>query len=325
MAQPDVQGPDELADDDIQRISRALLLLTTTAEKINSATADTPPPSGSSARDLYDGSEVGYAIDGFITMQYANMSAIDHLRGFTALIRTPTVRSTALATVARGALESLARTWYLLARVNDDDFIFRAISLLRADLRYSELLNESVRTRDGDPVDPAAKRTFYADELKRLKLPAPARLNLAQMVADMLDAEMGNGEGLMRYSALSSIAHAHRLGINAFVTTTATGEIAGLAAPRPVVVDIAGELVAAIYGTTRAFVTFYGDQIRHTELLETAMRRAMVTLSPVMNSVWPDEEKPHDQLTHKPQVTGTEPNSGQLLFGRSSSHYRSNR
>jgi hypothetical protein len=99
---------------------------------------------------------------------------------------------------------------------------------------------------------------------------------------------MGPGDGLIRYSALSSVAHGHRLGINTFVTTTTTGEIAGLAAPRPVVVDIAGQLLAATYGTTRAFTAFYGDQTRHTELLETAMQRALRALSPIVGSIWPD-------------------------------------
>jgi hypothetical protein len=286
---PGAQGPAELAGSDVQSLSRAMLLLATTADKVTFETANNPPPSGSPAYDLWRGPETGYAIDGFITMQFANMSAMDHARGFVSLIRTPTVRSTALATVARGALESLARTWHLLARESDSDFTYRVISLLRSDLRYSELLDEPIRTRDGDPVDPAAKREFYSQELKRLNMPAPPRIDLAGMVSAMLDAEMGNSEGRERYSALSAIAHAHRLGINTFITTGNDGDITGLAAPRPVVMDMVGQLVAATIGTTQAFVAFYGNQTRHVELLETAMQRALRILVPIVDSVWPDQ------------------------------------
>ncbi|MGX5695720.1 hypothetical protein ACWKWP_05925 [Agromyces soli] len=285
---PGAHGPAELVDSDVQSISRAVLLLVTTTEKITFETANNPPPTGSPANALWRGSEGGYAIDGFITMQYANMSAMDHARGFVSLIRTPTVRSTALATVARGALESLARTWHLLARESNSDFVYRVISLLRSDLRYSELLDEPIRTRDGDPVDPVARREFYSAELERLGLPSPARIELAGMVSAMLDAEMGKSDGRMRYSALSSIAHAHRLGINTFITTGNDGNITGLAAPRPVVMDMVGQLVAATFGTTQSFVAFYGDQTRHVELLETAMQRALRILVPIMNSIGPD-------------------------------------
>ncbi|WP_136710129.1 hypothetical protein [Agromyces sp. H66] len=288
LATPGAHGPAELVDSDVQSISRAVLLLVTTAEKITFETANNPPPTGSPAHDLWRGSEGGYAIDGFITMQYANMSAMDHARGFVSLVRTPTVRSTALATIARGALESLARTWYLLARENDSDFVYRVLSLLRSDLRYSELLDERIHTRDGDAVDPAERREFYSSELKRLGMPSPARIDLANMVSAMLDAEMDKSDGRMHYSALSSIAHAHRLGINTFITTGSDGDITGLAAPRPVVMDMVGHLVAATFGTTQAFVTFYGDQTRHVELLETAMQRALRILVPIMDSIWPD-------------------------------------
>lgn len=286
MPLPGTLGPAELQAVDVQNISRAMLILITTSDKITFETANNPPPAGSSAHDLYRGSECGHAIDGFITMQYANMSAMDHLRGFVALTRTPTVRSTSLATITRGALESLARTWYLLARADEGDFLHRSISLLRSDLRYSEMLREPIRTRDGAPVDPAERRSFYAEELKRLGLPAPAKIDLAQMVAAMLDAEMSKGDGRTRYSTLSSIAHAHRLGINTFVTTGDDANINGLAAPRPVIMDMVGELTAATYGTVEKFAAFYGDQTRHVELLETAMQRAFRILVPIMDGTF---------------------------------------
>lgn len=284
---PGTSGPAEFTKSDAHSASGALLQLAVALDKITFETADNPPPEGSAGLTLFNHAERGYAIDGFLTMQYANLSAIDHIRCFVTLVRTSTGRSTGLATVTRGALESLARTWHLLARRSEQDFIYRVISLLRSDLRYSEILQEPIRTRDGDPVDPATKRAFYASELNRLGLPAAAKTDLARMVAAMLDAEMATGEGRARYSALSSIAHAHRTGINTFITTSSDGQVSGLAAPRPVVMDMVGQLVAGTYGTARAFVTFYGDQTRHGELLETAMQRALRSLEPVIESIWP--------------------------------------
>ncbi|MBS3177221.1 MULTISPECIES: hypothetical protein [unclassified Pseudoclavibacter] len=224
-------------------------------------------------------------------MQYANMSALDHVRGFVALVRTPTVHSTALATIARGAHESLARTWHLLSHSGDKDFIYRTICLLRSDLRYSALLNGALRTRDGDAVDPTAKRAFYAAELTRLGLPAQARMDMSTMVAAMLDAEFSGDGGREYYSDLSSIAHAQRLGLNTFVLADDEGKISGLSAPRAVVVELAVHLIGAIYGTGRQFIAFYGDQTRHVEHMETALQRSLRAIDPITKSIWPGRDE----------------------------------
>lgn len=258
-------------------------------DRVTFETAESEPSAGTDAHRLWRGRNPGYALDGFITMQYANMSGLDHVRAFATLIRAPAVRSTALATVTRGALESLARTWHLLSRTTDDDFLYRVICLMRSDLRYSELLNEQLQTRDGDPVDPVQKRVFLLEELSRLELPAPARNDISAMVASMLDAEFEGGEGREIYSSLSSIAHAHRLGLNTFVVTDERGEIAGLSAPRAVVADMAVRLIGAMNGTAAAFILLYGNKARHRDLLETALQRALRSIEPITASMWPDD------------------------------------
>ncbi|MBF4586443.1 hypothetical protein [Curtobacterium sp. VKM Ac-2887] len=224
-----------------------------------------------------------------ITMQFANLSTFDHVRAFVALIRTPTVRSTALATVARGAHESLARTWYLLDGSDEDDFLHRAISLLRSDLRIPENRNEPLRTRNGDAVSPAEKRQELADELKRFGLPVPAKIELTALVATMLDKSFEDREGRDQYSALSAVAHGHRHGLNNFIVTDAGGEVAGLAAPRAAVVHFAATLMGAMHAIAWRFIAFYGKQPRHTELLGTAWQRAYRSMEPVTSSIWPDE------------------------------------
>jgi hypothetical protein len=172
---------------DVQRTSQTLLLIVPAFERIIFETAASPPPAGSDAFRLWRGRSPEHAYDGMITMQFANLSAFDHLRAFVAFIRTPTVRSTALATVARGAHESLARTWYLLGGSDDDDFLHRAISLLRSDLRIPENRSEPLRTRNGDAVSPAEKRQELSDELNRFGLSVPAKIELTVLVATMLD------------------------------------------------------------------------------------------------------------------------------------------
>lgn len=285
---PGAQGPRKLSRDDVQRISRALLLMVSTFERITFETAESPPSEGSDAHRLWRGSSPEYAVESMILMQYANLSAFDHVRGFAALIRTPTVRSTALATVARGAHESLARTWHLLADTSEGGFLYRIISLLYSDLRYPANYNESMRTRGGVQVDPSEERVALSETLADLGLPAPAKVELASMVAAMLDGSVEDGEGRDTYSTLSSVAHAHRHGLNAFVVTDVRGQVAGLAAPRPVVVHFAAKLAVALYGVGERFVNFYGRQPRHVDLLDTAFGRALRSLHPITSAIWPD-------------------------------------
>lgn len=194
-----------------------------------------------------------HIMDAYLLMQYANLSGSDHVRAFVALIRASTVRSTALATVTRGALESFARTWYLLGHSGEMDLVHRSLSVLYSDLRYPARYNETVLTRDGDPIDASARRAFYLEELARLGLSSPATIEIGQAVGGMLDAEFDDGAGKLRYSTLSSVAHGHRLGVNAFIVTDETGGVAALVAPRDIVIEFAVELMAAMSATMEAF------------------------------------------------------------------------
>lgn len=286
---PGAHGPHELLSGDVQAVSRALLLLVSTFERITFETASAPPPRESEAYRLWQGAAPEHGMESMLTMQFANLSAFDHLRAYVALIRTPTVRSTALATVARGAHESLARTWYLLTGDTEDDSLHRVISLLRSDLRIAEYRNEPLRTRNGDDVSPSEKRQEYLNELARLELPAPAKVDLSELVSAMLDSAYEDDAGRDIYSGLSGVAHGQRHGLNNFVVTTPQGEIAGLAAPRAGVVLFASQLMAALYTCGDRYIRFYGSQPRHLDLFSTAWRRAYRTMEPITSSIWPDE------------------------------------
>jgi hypothetical protein len=249
-------------------------------EKVTFECLDNPPPSGSSARTWFDDeSSHAHIMDACLLMQYANLSGFDHVRALVALIRTPTVRSTSLVTVTRGAIESFARSFYLLGAADALELMHRQLSLLYSDLRYPAHFGETIKTRDGDPLDPTQKRAFYLSELSRLRLPSPAPIEIGRAVAELLDSEFDDGQGKLRYSAMSAVAHSHRLAVNEFVVTNDTGGVSGLVAPRDVVMELAVESLAAMSGTMDAFVRRFGSQSRHVELVRDATNRLAECLS----------------------------------------------
>jgi hypothetical protein len=271
--------PRELSKSDIQLLSRAILGFVVAGEKVTFDCLDHEPSPGSPAQLAWRSAFSKHVGEAFLVMQYANLSAFDHSRAFVALLRTPTVRSTALATVVRGAVESFARTFHILSHADQADLAHRTITLLHNDLFFPYRFGEEIMTRDGDAVDVAAKRSFYADELRRLGLPQPSKTNLSGMVVAMLDSEIQDGRGNVRYSTLSATAHAHRLGINNFVVTDETGGVSGLVAPRLVVGEIATVLLASTSAATMKFARFYGAQTRHMELLRAAEYRAFEAIA----------------------------------------------
>lgn len=55
-------------------------------------------------------------------------------------------------------------------------------------------------------ADPTIRRQQLLDEVGRLGLGAPAKMDLSMMVAAMLDPEFDNDEGRDTYSTLSAVA-----------------------------------------------------------------------------------------------------------------------
>jgi hypothetical protein len=271
--------PRELTKRDVQLLTEAVLLVVTCAEKIVHECAVNEPPVGSPAFLMFAGEEKGYAMESYLTMQYSNLSGFDHARAFVALIRTPMVRSTSLATVARGATESFARTFYLLSRQNKPDLVYRLISLLRSELRYPELFGEELSTRDGAAVDPTVKRAFYAAELERMGLPGAARIELGALVGAMLDSEFTDKKGAEVYSSMSASAHAHRLAINTFVVTHEKGEIAGLRVSRSTALELALYIISSVSAVMNPHIELFGNTQRHRQLFRAAELRAIQALN----------------------------------------------
>lgn len=269
--------------EDGRDVSSGLLQLVTVGEKIAFECLNEPPPAGSPASIMFrgrveEGPGPDLVMEAFLLMQYASLSGFDHVRAFSALCRSAS-RATALATLVRGALEAFARTWFISQATDDRDLCLRHLSLLYSDLRYPANLDEELFTRDGDRVDPRAKRAHYFAELARIGYSAPIRTDSSQIVTSMLESEIGDGLGLRKYSVLSSVAHAHRSGLNAFVITDPeSGGVAGLQTSVDLVGDLAVHAMAGMVASTEGFVKLFGSDARQVDLVDEATRRAALRL-----------------------------------------------
>lgn len=285
---PGTRGPRYLTDEDRQLLRRVLMPI---VDALNDATMDSTrePEPETDAWRVWRGDENHHALDAMITMRYSNMSAIAHVRAYVALLDEEATGASALATVARGAHEALARTSYLLARADDKDLYFRSISLLIAELYFPIKFSEAMRTRGGAAVDPAREREALEAELRRLGLPKPARIDFAPMVASMIDRAIEGNGGRDAYSTLSAVAHAHRYGLDPYVRTDHRGQVVDLVAPRAVVFQQVFELMATLSTTALGYVTFFRKGAEATIPLRAAEIRAMELLETLAAEMWPVE------------------------------------
>ena len=155
------------------------------------------------------------------------------------------------------------------------------ISLLYAELKYPELYEFTLHTNDGDAVDPKERRSCYQNELRRLGLQPAKKIEFSQLVADLLNHQLGDGSGLERYSDLSAIAHGSRLGVNSFVARNDKGAIEGLVARRDIVMNFTTEIVVSMSAPMDALITAFGDNARHRELFRAAKLRAVASIEAI--------------------------------------------
>lgn len=274
--------------EDRTRFREVLLPIADILEAATTESTREPTP-GTDAWRLWRSDEKEHALDAMITMRYSNMSATDHLRAYVALVDGAETGASALATVARGTHEALARTWFLLTRTSDADLHHRSISLLIAELHFPAKFGESMRTRGGTAVDPVEVRKSLQAELQRLGLPKPTRIDFARLVATMLDDVLEGGDGRDVYSTLSAVAHAQRYGLDTYIRTDELGQVVGLVAPRAVVFQQVIELMAVLSSTALGYIKFFRAGPEATIPLRKAELRAMTLLQVLAAEMWPDE------------------------------------
>jgi hypothetical protein len=268
--------------EEIRLLSVGLLTLATISERLVFDCLDKEPPTGSPASEWFhgrDGGERNHAMDAFLMMQYATLSAADHLRSVNAVLRAPRMATTSTVTLVRAALEAFARAWHLASASSLLELQRRHLSAMHAELRYAELLSEQIYRRDGQPADATESRASYRAEMLRLGLGEPARLDLTKTVVGLLNVSHQDESGPITYSSLSSVAHAQRIGVNSFVYTDETGGVAGLTATRQVVLDIVAAVSLAGVETIETIAKVFGNQARHVDVIRGAIRRINSALS----------------------------------------------
>lgn len=222
----------------------------------------TPTPGSTLARAFEDAGILQarkHLTDAVLQAEYGLLSACDHARAFSSLVRGERRFSTALLTLCRGTFESLARVRWLVQDLAFGTLAHRSISLLYSDLRYPELLGEMLVSRDGDDVDPRERRRFYLSELGRLGLPQPLKIEITRLVEDLVSSDVSHQNGRRLYSLLSSVAHGHRAGINAFIQTSPDKKVLGLRSSLPTLTEFALQIVVTLLATTEAMAYWYGN------------------------------------------------------------------
>jgi len=174
-------GSSPISSAEIQTITSALLALTIVSEKITAECFEGEPPSDSYARGIFYSYDVDSGekrvLDAYLYVQYSNLNGFDHVRALVALLRANEVRTTALATLTRSALEAFSRSWFLLSAEGPGALSHRVLSLLYAELKYPAMNEFTLHTNDGNAVDPKVQRIHFQNELKRLSLPPALKLN----------------------------------------------------------------------------------------------------------------------------------------------------
>lgn len=275
---------------DVDEAHRTLMFLSALVIDIAKATEReiryinvTAPTSGSVLSRLFDAAgEVGarrHVIDATLVAEYAVISACDHARAFAALLRTSRMPGTAIVTLTRAALEALSRARWLARDLDFGTLVHRTLSLIHGDLRHPENHGEQLTTRDGLPVNPAQKRAELRTELARLGLPAPSKVEITSLVSEMVAQDVEHQDAKQLYSVLSSVAHGHRAGINAFITTVPGSDVLGMEARIPVVTELAMQLGVTLLGTTEALLDWYGAAQAEFDRVHGARQRLATRLS----------------------------------------------
>lgn len=219
-----------------------------------------------------------HVIDATLIAEYALLSASDHARAFATLLRAPRRHATSIVTLTRAALESLARGRWLARDLDLNTLLHRTLSLLYGDLRHPAYLGEQMLTRDGLPLDPAAQRARYRTELARLGLQEPAKVELSKLVSDLIEADIKHQDGPKLYSVLSSVAHAQRAGINAFVRMEPGTDLFAMEVPVPTITELALQVTVTLLNTTEAVLRWYGAVPGELDRVHGAMARVATRL-----------------------------------------------
>lgn len=207
------------------------------------------------------------------------LSACDHTIALGSLLRAESRPSTALFTVARGALEAAARTWWLIEDVEIDAYLPRILSMLHTDLQHPARAGAVFpASSEGKPIEAAKLREYYGEELARLGSPKAVNISLSTMVQQLLDQTASHIEQERLYSVYSGIAHSQLASLNALTTPSSTGQPPTLNAPLPTITALTAEVLLAIKFVGDRLITWLGGPNAERPVLLDACNRVAETL-----------------------------------------------
>lgn len=151
------------------------------------------------------------------TVLFATLAGIDHSRLLArSLLREDAAFS--IATLARGAVESYARAWWMIEPQDDEELVVRWLSALASELgRYGKVRPDAVlHEMRGRNSNAATELIGVLDDIERITgSRIPREVRYTAMAASLADSWGANGR--IVYSDLSGVAHGESLGIHAFV------------------------------------------------------------------------------------------------------------
>lgn len=146
--------------------------------------------------------------EALVAAMFATLSAVDHVQAWIDLVEAKRA-TVALATVARGALEGFAKSYFLLSAPSTEVLVARHISITAADLIHP-LRHSKFQDHTGKPLDNGSFPKLHSEIASMLDLPDMQRPSVQQMVDKLLSAGAREGFRPSRdiYSQLSGPAHA---------------------------------------------------------------------------------------------------------------------
>lgn len=267
---------------DKQNISQVLIGLARVATRIVDECQLSKPPADSSADAWFSSIDppgmFPHVMQGFLHVESAMLSGVDHLRALNTLARADLLLTTSTATVMRGALEAFAKSWYFTTSAGVDEFVLRYLSSRYSEYRYPRMFKESLRTYDGRVVDPEIEAAETLAEIERLGLGRPERVDISGRVAALVNAAHGKNHGRKDYSGLSSVAHAEHVGLGNFLTFDPLSGRATLAHRRSLLLDMLASLCLSVLECLNALVRVFGSQPVPVALLDQSSERSLAAL-----------------------------------------------
>lgn len=279
--------PVELSDEDRQLLAACLSGLASASEAIardlvgKSATPAKSPIRAYLASELNIPSYGGLPIvrEALVDAMYATMSGSDHTRSWVTLLLTRSA-TVSMAAVARGALEGLAKAFFLVNSAGTEELIQRHLASVRFDLlhplRHSEFVDAS-----GTSIDKAQFPKIHDAIEQKLGLQPITRPGAQFLVQELLTAGMRPGLEASReiYSQLSGPAHSGMPALGMYVTSgTPYFEL-----PKIIAAEQCGYLFASICAVAEQWLTLFGSSALSRRVWTSARKEAEGSMRRVLD------------------------------------------